>query len=75
MIWELYGSAAFTWKKALYIWHCGFIIILFIYSFDFAEAGAIDPSDEIGNKKSKKPRSEKDSECQKDSSDDHLEMG
>ena len=69
MVWLLLAE-----KKALYIWHCGFIII-FIYSFDFAGAGTIDPSDEIGIKKSKKPRSEKDSECQKDSSDDHLEMG
>ena len=59
----------------MYIWHCGFIIIIFLYSLDIEGAGAIDPSDEIANEKSKKPSSEKDSECQKDSSDDDLEMG
>ena len=61
---------------ALYIQHCGFIITILLYSFDIEEgARAIDPSDGVSNNESKQPPSEKDSECQKDSSDDDLEMG
>ena len=64
------ASMFFCWTH-----DCGFIKITFLYSFHIEGAGAIDPSDGVANESKQSPR-KKDSECQKDSSDDDdLEIG